>query len=147
MRAFWQDHLSLIFFTPTDTPLEWVLWAIQHHRHQPKTNVITGPGRKRLTGSTQAAVLKEEHSRNQPFIQRDEDASTRTNKHKNVGFQRRRIFLLLPTRFSKNIGRKENRRKAQRLLPISTSTSPLLPPNNSHNNGCKAYKARSGPVG
>jgi hypothetical protein len=41
--------------------------------------------------------------------------------------------LHLPTRSSrKSTGRKEDRRKAQRLLPISTSTPPLLPPNNSH---------------
>lgn len=54
-----------------------------------ETTVKTSPGRKRLTGSTQAAFKER---KNQPFIQRDEDASTRTNKHKNVGFQRQRIF-------------------------------------------------------
>ncbi|KAJ5030625.1 hypothetical protein J3E73DRAFT_278388 [Bipolaris maydis] len=56
--------------------------------------------------------------KNQPFIQRDEDASTRTT----------------------NTKIKENGRKAQRLLPISTSTSPLLPPATAANSGCKAYK-------
>lgn len=44
------------------------------------------------------------------------------------------------TVLSESAGRKEDGRKAQRLLPISTSSSLLLPPATATNNGCKAYK-------
>ncbi|KAJ6274536.1 hypothetical protein PSV08DRAFT_265255 [Bipolaris maydis] len=69
--------------------------------------------------------------KNQPFIQRDEDASTRTTNTKMSTFN--------VNTFSQS-SNAENGRKAQRLLPISTSTSPLLPPATAANSGCKAYK-------
>jgi len=126
--------ISPSFFTPTDTPLEWGSFGLSSNHHHPRKSACNNRSRAQAPpGSTQAAVLKKEHSRNQPFIQRDEDASTRTNKHKNVGFQRQHVFLISPNAaLSESTGRKENRRKAQRLLPISTSTPPLDPQTRSH---------------
>jgi len=129
-----RDHLSLIFHTHRHTTRVGFFRAIQQPPPTSQKNACNNRSRAQAPpGSTQAAVLKKEHSRNQPFIQRDEDASTRTNKHKNVGFQRQHVFLDSPNAaLSESTGRKENRRKAQRLLPISTSTPPLDPQTRSH---------------
>ncbi|KAJ6286182.1 hypothetical protein J3E71DRAFT_261032 [Bipolaris maydis] len=79
--------------------------------------------------------------KNQPFIQRDEDASTRTTNTKMSTFNVNTFSQSSNAVLSKkNIESKENGRKAQRLLPISTSTSPLLPPATAANSGCKTYK-------
>lgn len=75
----------------------------------------------KAAGSTLAA-----QAQNQPYIQRTRTASTsRTNKHIYISFQLNVLFSA-SAQILRVQKQEKNRRKAKRLLPISTASS--LPP-------------------
>jgi hypothetical protein len=91
----------------------------------------------KATGSTLAA-----QAQNQPSIQRTRTASTsRTNKHIYINFQLNVLSSAL-AQILRVQKQEKNRRKAKRLLPISTASS-LPSPSDSLSGSCDTTK---GPV-